>query len=110
MFYIFFYFRQEKSTVSVEFGETFTFENEKYRKLIKDSKAQINNRMELLDQMKKENKNLQGIQNSIQNTLLEKRNAVVRLEMEQANIEGQIGTEEIYRVAILDQTKVILDK
>ena len=98
--------RKEKSTISVEFGDSFTLENEKLRKLIKDARAKLNNRGELLERLKKENRSLQGIQNSVQNTLVEKRNTFMSLELEEANIEGQIKTQENYRISIMEQIKV----
>ena len=92
--------------MSVEFGDSFKLENEKLRKMIKDVQAKVKTRRELLDRLKKESRSLQEIQSSVQNTLVEKRNTFMSLELEEANSVGKIKTQESYRTSILEQIKV----
>ena len=93
--------------MSVEFGDSFKLENEKLRKMIKTTRGKLDSRRELLDRLKKEKRSLEDIQHSVQKTLVEKRNTLTSLQLEEANIEGKIKTQENYRSSILEQIKVL---
>lgn len=97
---------KEKSTMSVEFGDSFKIENEKLRKMIKDVQEKLRTRRELLERLKKENKSQQEIQFSLHKSLVEKRSTLNNLELEEANLGGKIKAEESYRTSILDQIKM----
>ena len=92
--------------MSVEFGDSFKLENEKLGKMIMTTRGKLDSRRELLDRLKKEKRSLEDIQHSVQKTLVEKRNTLTSLQLEEANIEGKIKTQENYRSSILEQIKV----
>jgi len=98
---------KEKSTMTLEFGDSFKIENEKLRKMIKDVKENLKTRRELLERLRKENKSQQDIQFSLNKSLVERRSFMNNLELEEANIGGKIKSQESYRTSILEQIKML---